>query len=340
MHPRARGAKRIASQQPPRVIDPHPLRRNTTFYGCGRFVVFCKASLYASVVSSRQKPGVPVSPVICRDLSCCAFCRKPLHCAIVNQTGNIPAVQSSEPSTHCTWISDSYGFISRSLNNGPATKRFTMEENELTSFWVFLFAVINLFPLACRAQQAPSDIPDDPKPSLSIGKLAGPSYAPPTQSERFKAYLRQTYGIRSFVEAGVRGGIDQASDRPSEWPEGALGYADRFGSAMGKIAIRGTTEYVIADIFREDLRRLPCSSPCSKSAFKRALEDTFTARKGEDGHRSLSVARLVGPFSGSSVAVNTWYPSTSGRSETVRDVAGTFGYVFARNLIRELFDHP
>src|SRR5579863_8282048 len=206
-----------------------------------------------------------------------------------------------------------------------------MEENELRSFFAFLFAVINLFPLACGAQQTSSDIPDNPTPSLSIDKPASPSYAPPTQGERFKAYLRQTYGIRSFVEAGVRGGIDQALDRPSEWPEGALGYADRFGSAMGEIAIRGTTEYVIADIFKEDLRRLPCGSPCSASAFKRALEDTFTARKGEDGHRSLSVARLIGPISGSAVAVNTWYPSTSGRSETARDVAGTFGYVFARN---------
>jgi hypothetical protein len=45
-----------------------------------------------------------------------------------------------------------------------------MEENELTSFWAFLFAVIGFFPFACRAQQAPSDIPDDPKPSLSIDK--------------------------------------------------------------------------------------------------------------------------------------------------------------------------
>ncbi len=204
----------------------------------------------------------------------------------------------------------------------------------------FLFAVINLFPLACGAQQASSDIPDNPKPSLSIDKPAGSLYAPPTQGERFKAYLRQTYGIRSFVEAGVRGGIDQALDRPSEWPEGALGYADRFGSAMGEIAIRGTTEYVIADIFKEDLRRLPCGSPCSASAFKRALEDTFTARKGEDGHRSLSVSRLIGPISGSAEPRQYLVPvdvRTVGNSQRC---GRNLGYVFARNLIREMFDHP
>ena len=158
-----------------------------------------------------------------------------------------------------------------------------MKENKLRSFWVFLFVGFNLFPFVVRAQQASCDIPDDPKPSVSINKPVSPWYAPPTQGERFKAYFRQTYGIRSFVEAGVRGGMDQALDRPSGWPEGAPGYADRFGSAMGEIVIRGTTEYVIADIFKEDLRRLPCGSPCSASAFKRALEDTFTAEREKTG---------------------------------------------------------
>jgi len=203
---------------------------------------------------------------------------------------------------------------------------------------VCLLSAVGLFPFTCPAQQAPSGLPNAPNPSQPAYKPISPSYSPPTQDQRFKAYLRSTYGIPSIVEAGVRGGIDQALDRPSEWPEGAQGYADRFGSAMGEIAIRGTTEYVVADIFREDLRHQRCESPCSESAFKRALEDTFTARKGEDGHRAFSVARLIGPISGSAVAVNTWYPSQSGRSETVREVGRTYGFAFGRNLIRELFN--
>ena len=78
----------------------------------------------------------------------------------------------------------------------------------------------------------------------------------------------------------VRGGIDQARGTPNGWPEGGQGYADRFGSAMGEIAIRGTTEYVFADIFREDIRHQRCYSPCSVSAFKRAFEDSFHGSKG------------------------------------------------------------
>jgi hypothetical protein len=209
----------------------------------------------------------------------------------------------------------------------------------MKKFAVSLLGAVGLFGFICTAQQAPQDLPDAPKPSQPAYKPARPSYSPPTQRERFKAYFRSTYGIRSIVEAGVRGGIDQGLDRPNGWPEGGQGYADRFGSAMGEIAIRGSTEYVVADIFREDLRHQRCDSPCSESAFKRALEDTFTARKGEDGHRALSVARLVGPISGSAVAVNTWYPATSGKSETARQVVTHYGFVFGRNLIRELFNH-
>ena len=200
-----------------------------------------------------------------------------------------------------------------------------------------LLSAFGLFPFACPAQQVPSDLPDAPKPSQTVTKPNSPSYSPPTQDQRFKAYLRSTYGLLSIGEAGVRGGIDQARGTPNGWPEGGQGYADRFGSAMGEIAIRGTTEYVFADIFREDIRHQRCYSPCSVSAFKRAFEDSFTARKGEDGHRSFSVARIVGPVSGSVVAVNTWYPATSGRSETVTSVFRAYGFVYGRNLIREFF---
>lgn len=196
---------------------------------------------------------------------------------------------------------------------------------------------------SCCAQQTPQTIPDSPDPSTkpipSANKAAGPVYSPPTQSDRFKTYLRHTYGITSILEAGIHGGIEQARDNPSKWPEGGQGYADRFGSAMGQIAVRGTTQYLVADLFKEDLRISRCHGCSLESRFKAAFEDTFTARKGEDGHRALSVARLVGPFSGSAVASNTWYPAGYGRSVTFKETGKTYLFVFGRNLVRELLVH-
>lgn len=199
---------------------------------------------------------------------------------------------------------------------------------------VLSVGALYLATLSCLAQQSSADMPDAPMPQVTAAATL--SYRPPTQRERFRYYIRHTYGISSVIEAGVRGGIDQALDRPSQWPEGGQGYADRFGSAMGQIAVRGTTEYVFSDLFREDLRHIPCDSSCAQSAFTRALEDTFTARKGADGHRAFSVARLLGPIAAGVVVKETWYPAGYSDTEIVRQVGVNYGFTFLRSYVREL----
>lgn len=168
---------------------------------------------------------------------------------------------------------------------------------------------------------------------------ASVSYHPPTQAERFKDYLKHTYGVRSLLEAGVRGGIEQARDRPSQWPQGGQGYADRFGSAAGQIAIRGTTEYLLGAALGEDLRIIPCRHCSLGEKLDTALKDTFTARKGEDGHRVFSVARMVGPVSGAAVATNTWYPSGYSGAEIVRQAGLSIGMRFVANCVRQMAAH-
>lgn len=195
-----------------------------------------------------------------------------------------------------------------------------------------LYAVFSLSTLVCYAQQSSTQLPD--APALAVTTSASPVYSPPTQRERFRSYIGQTYGLRSVFEAGLHAGIGQARHSPSEWPEGADGFGDRLGSAYGEIVVRGTTEYALADLFHEDLRRIRCHNPCSESRFKISLDNTFLARKGEDGHEAFSVARFVSPFSGSAVAVNTWYPagSTGGKNIAAEAVV-QFGYRYIRNLI-------
>jgi hypothetical protein len=180
------------------------------------------------------------------------------------------------------------------------------------------------------AQQAPS-VPDAESP---VANKPDHAYTAPTHAEKFQTYIRHTYGLGSFFEAAVRAGIDQARDRPTQWPEGAEGYAERFGSAMGTIIVHGTTSYALSELFKEDLRHVPCRANCSK--LKAAFEDTFTARKGEDGHRNISIARLVGPISGALVA-STWRPDgLNSRHETIGGIGITYGLVFMRNLVREM----
>lgn len=192
-----------------------------------------------------------------------------------------------------------------------------------------------LSALACQAQQSTPALPAAPIPQSTVP--APLSYRPPTQRERFRNYIRPTFGLTSVIEAGIRGGIDQAADRPSQWPEGGQGYADRMGSAMGQIVVRGTTEYVFADLFREDLRPTRCDSTCTQSAFTRALEDTFTARKGADGHRAFSVALFLGPIAAGAVAKETWYPAGYTYKTVIAQAGVNYGFSFLRHYLRERF---
>jgi hypothetical protein len=200
---------------------------------------------------------------------------------------------------------------------------------------ILLCVVVALSSFVCWAQDSLPDAPA-PRPAKNPSLLS--PYTPPTQGELFHGYITNTFGLTSVLEAGVRGGIQQANDSPDGWPQGGQGYADRFGSAIGQIAIRGTTEYVFADLFKEDLRFRPCETKCNK--FSAAVKDTFLARKGGDGHEAFSVARLVGPWSGSAVAVETWYPSVDkSTGRIVQQALFNYGFQIARNYIRELRGH-
>ncbi len=190
--------------------------------------------------------------------------------------------------------------------------------------------------LVC-AQQTPHAGADTA--NTSVTTPVAPSYAPPTHAEKFRTYLSHTYGIGSILEAAVRAGIDQGLDRPSEWQEGAEGYAERFGSAIGTHAARGTTAYVFSELFKEDLRYVHCPPNCSTSnRFKAAFENTFEARKGSDGHEAFSVARFIGPISGGLVA-STWRPDGFGRSQVVKEIGFSYSLGFMRNLVREFVKH-
>lgn len=194
--------------------------------------------------------------------------------------------------------------------------------------------VFALSASSCICQQTPTDVPNAPAPQISHPST--PIYLPPTQQERLHDYIRHTWSVYSIVEAGVRAGIDQAIDNPSQWPQGAEGFADRYGSAFGEIVVRGTAEYVIADAFREDIRILPCGHPCPDSALTRAAEDTFTARKGDDGHRAFSFARFLGPIAGGVVPSETWLPGSHSGRDVAREVGVNYGFNFIRNYFREL----
>lgn len=198
---------------------------------------------------------------------------------------------------------------------------------------ILCLLALSLGSIPALSQTDSSSLPDEPQAGNGVQTTAPVSYVRPTQGERFRNYIKATYGPVPLLEAALRGGIAQLRDRPEGWTQDGQGHADRFGSSMGQIAIRNTSEYVISDLFREDLRRAPRTP--SQSLFTAALTDTFLARKGSDGHEGISIARLISPASGALVAYNVWYPSGTPRGEVGTQIGITYGVKLVGNLIRE-----
>jgi hypothetical protein len=58
-----------------------------------------------------------------------------------------------------------------------------------------------------------------------------------------------------------------------------------------------------------------------RPAFRRlghAVISTVTARRGDDGHRSLSLPAVIAPYAGTMTAVYGWYPSRYGVKDGLR----------------------
>jgi hypothetical protein len=134
------------------------------------------------------------------------------------------------------------------------------------------------------------------------------TYTPPTETTKVRNYAFDAFGPYSLAGAALAAGIGQAADRPPDWRQGAVGYGERFGSDFGIAAISTTTRYALAEAFREDTLYYRCDCKGVLPRARHAVTSTFTARRGDDGHREFSFPALIAPYAGVMAAVYGWYP--------------------------------
>jgi hypothetical protein len=143
-------------------------------------------------------------------------------------------------------------------------------------------------------------------------------YERPTERTKINNYLFDAFGPYPIVGAGVAAGIDQWSNAPPEWHEGAEGFGKRFGSDFAIAAVGTTTRYGLSEAFREDALYYRCDCRGVLPRMSHAVVSTFTARRGMDGHRVFSFPALVAPYAGSFTAVYAWYPDRFGAKDAFR----------------------
>jgi hypothetical protein len=160
-------------------------------------------------------------------------------------------------------------------------------------------------------------------------------YTRPTEKTRLRNYFWDVLGPYPLLGAAAAAGINQLDHTPPEWKQGFAGYTRRFGSDFGIAAVTTSTRYGLARAFGEDTIYYRCECEGLLPRFSHAVISTFSARRGEDGHRVVSFPALVSPYAGTMTAVYGWYPGRYGAKDAFR--MGNYsllGYVGA-NVARE-----
>jgi len=173
-------------------------------------------------------------------------------------------------------------------------------------------------------------------PSTATGQL-DMTYVRPTQRTMLANYGFDAFGPYPIVGAGVAAGINQLSNAPPEWKQGALGYGKRYGSDFAIAAVGTTTRYGLSEAFKEDGLYYRCECRGFLPRLGHAAISTLTARRGVDGHHVFSFPALVSPYAGSMTAVYGWYPSRYGAKDAFRLGNYTMLGVVGGNIALEFF---
>ncbi len=133
-------------------------------------------------------------------------------------------------------------------------------------------------------------------------------YQPPSMTDRWNWYVRDTFGPGAALRTGFVAAMDHADNDPPEWEQGMAGFGRRAASRYGRFALQETIELGGGALLGEDPRYHPCK--CS-GFFRRsghALVSTVVARNA-NGKPTPAFARIAGVYGGSMLATHLWYPS-------------------------------
>ena len=176
-----------------------------------------------------------------------------------------------------------------------------------------------------------------PLPLVTPSAIEPGTLPPPlTSKEKAARAFRQTLGINSLLNRTIVAGWDQLRDSPHEWPGGMEGYGMRYGSRLGRLAIRNTIMLGTDVAFKLDPRydRCACTGvwPRVKHAYKRVL----VARTDAGGHM-FNVSRFAGGFLTPMIA-NEWAPDRLNTWGNKFQDGGTYlAWNGAGNVLREFW---
>lgn len=189
------------------------------------------------------------------------------------------------------------------------------------------------------AEAAPAAAASDPAPEAAQASVPL-VYIPLTQSERARHYVKSLFSVEAIGRSAVGAGLQQWTNTPPEWGQGADGYARRFANSFGEHMVRQTITYGISSVIDEDNRYFRSERTGIGPRTMYAAESTFLARRS-DGTRKLSYSRITGLVATAFISRLWQPPSTRGPSHVVGSlgtaVGSEIGFNIAREFIPDLF---
>jgi hypothetical protein len=204
--------------------------------------------------------------------------------------------------------------------------------------------VLVLMRSPAQGQSTEFNAPPQAAQSSNVTGVIGPSaqatqppeYVPMTASERFRLYLRRTYGIGSLFKSAAGAGSHQWGNTPKEWKQSAEAYGDRLGSSLAIHTIRGTLRYGASAALHKDDRYVRARDTGFWRRSKHAVRETFIARN-DVGHEHFAYSRF-GSAAGAAFISRIWQPRSTNSAGDGAEVFGlAIGLDVGHNMLREFW---
>lgn len=219
------------------------------------------------------------------------------------------------PKSH--WLLARLGFLAIRLRN-IGLKKHPDRQLCHAMFMLLVVPILAGLPASARSQAlAGASGSADAGTSTSPAQLDF-TYARPTQRTQLNNYIFDAFGPYPIAGSAIAAGLNQSSNSPPEWHQGVEGYARRFGSDFGIVAVGTTTRYGLSEALKEDTLYYRCQCTGLFPRLRHAVLSTLIARRGDDGHRVFSFPALLAPYAGGMTAVYGWYPDRFGPKDAFR----------------------
>jgi hypothetical protein len=186
-----------------------------------------------------------------------------------------------------------------------------------------------------------------PKEPTTVGdngpSVPGSGSTPKPAESPDKKYWKHAFGPQAAGRAALGAGINQATNTPAEWGQGAEGFGKRFASSFGKHLVQKGIQYPVAKMFHEELSYHPSGKQGFGPRLKYALVGVVITHKTTTGKPTVAKGEIAGVV-GSGLISRLWQPAsvrTIGAGFTSAGI--TFGVDAAGNVVREFWPeirHP